>query len=723
MAFGISRASLGTAFLKFFKIGRLTFGSGGASSYKELFSPQRDDYRAAYEQNVWAYRGINAIASAAGRIPFKVAEKTAAGNLETVESHPLIALLENPNPFMTRQDIVELLFIFAESTGDGNWLLDDGGNEGRALGQKMKLSQVKEIWPLPSHELKPIPDPKEFVKGYRFKPEGQGKHEDFSVSEVLRIQYPSPCSMLQGLGALKPVGGDLAADLYAQGFERFIMKNLAANIIFLKTDGAFTPDQEEEYRRSLANVFKNVKIGFMQSGLDFATPQIAAKDLPFLELDARRQKRILGALGVPPIMAGSEDAKYDNADQQKRFFWGDTMRPKLNRLAGMLTKKLHALGESDRLVVIPDLSEVQELQPDAKLRAETGYIWRKSGVPLNDVIKHFGVPGMDEVEGGDVPMVESGLMPLEDAIDPAEEGELGPDPNDLAPKPGDNPKPEEEDPADEEGRDISGDKTRGPISDKALDDAHWKRFIATSEPGFRRLRASVKGFFRIQKKETLARLNSLYRSIGVPNSGVMTKDARVQLVLIDLEGDSRKLAKRAAPIIKSIYRKLGEQAIEDVGASIDFNIDSPRAVEFLTDHVFKFSFDVNKATRARLTVILEEKFAQGATQAEITKAIQAEFGLWERWRAARIARTESGIAGNSGIHEGMIQAGVTEKRWISSRDAKVRDTHKVADGQQVGIDEPFDVGGTLLDYPGDPNGPAEEIINCRCSVRAARTKI
>jgi hypothetical protein len=32
------------------------------------------------------------------------------------------------------------------------------------------------------------------------------------------------------------------------------------------------------------------------------------------------------------------------------------------------------------------------------------------------------------------------------------------------------------------------------------------------------------------------------------------------------------------------------------------------------------------------------------------------------------------------------------------------------------MDEPFEVDGELLDYPGDPTGSAANVINCRCAV-------
>lgn len=60
--------------------------------------------------------------------------------------------------------------------------------------------------------------------------------------------------------------------------------------------------------------------------------------------------------------------------------------------------------------------------------------------------------------------------------------------------------------------------------------------------------------------------------------------------------------------------------------------------------------------------------------------------------------------------------GYLEKKWISRKDDRVRHTHVLADGQSVSIYGVFTVGGFPLKYPGDPMGPPQEVINCRCCV-------
>lgn len=57
-----------------------------------------------------------------------------------------------------------------------------------------------------------------------------------------------------------------------------------------------------------------------------------------------------------------------------------------------------------------------------------------------------------------------------------------------------------------------------------------------------------------------------------------------------------------------------------------------------------------------------------------------------------------------------------ERVWLSTSDARTRETHRLADGQRVAMDQPFIVGGAPLMFPGDPSGPPQEVIQCRCTV-------
>ena len=57
---------------------------------------------------------------------------------------------------------------------------------------------------------------------------------------------------------------------------------------------------------------------------------------------------------------------------------------------------------------------------------------------------------------------------------------------------------------------------------------------------------------------------------------------------------------------------------------------------------------------------------------------------------------------------------VERNEWLSQRDGNVRESHSDADGQVRNLTEPFDIGGYSLSFPGDPSGPAVEVVNCRC---------
>lgn len=94
-----------------------------------------------------------------------------------------------------------------------------------------------------------------------------------------------------------------------------------------------------------------------------------------------------------------------------------------------------------------------------------------------------------------------------------------------------------------------------------------------------------------------------------------------------------------------------------------------------------------------------------------------------RWQALRIARTETTTIGNyASLQAAKNSKLVLLKEWVSIQDERTRHRpvnfydHLVMNGVTVGIDEKFNVSNDLLDYPGDTNAEAGDIINCRCGL-------
>lgn len=124
---------------------------------------------------------------------------------------------------------------------------------------------------------------------------------------------------------------------------------------------------------------------------------------------------------------------------------------------------------------------------------------------------------------------------------------------------------------------------------------------------------------------------------------------------------------------------------------------------------------------------METGLARGESNQDMAARVQqvltATGSEYWRGRALTVARTESLGAVNAGAFAGAVRDAAERgdpdpgKVWLSTvGDGRTRPTHVEADGQRRPLHSPFRVGGASLLFPGDPRGPAGEIINCRCSL-------
>jgi len=112
---------------------------------------------------------------------------------------------------------------------------------------------------------------------------------------------------------------------------------------------------------------------------------------------------------------------------------------------------------------------------------------------------------------------------------------------------------------------------------------------------------------------------------------------------------------------------------------------------------------------------VELGLGEADTAALIQRRVGELGGQLSRLRSRIISRTESHAASNASTQMAAKASGLPmQKEWIASGGERTRIAHAAAHGQKVGIDEPFVVGGELIQQPGDTNGSAANIINCRC---------
>lgn len=176
------------------------------------------------------------------------------------------------------------------------------------------------------------------------------------------------------------------------------------------------------------------------------------------------------------------------------------------------------------------------------------------------------------------------------------------------------------------------------------------------------------------------------------------------------------------------YNAGATTAIYKVGLKGTFNLTNPKIATMLSTRANMISGEVGKELFDGIISTVTKGFVeQGLNPLELAKVLTDEFDSLSLFRARAIARTETLVATERAQADMFTAVGVERKRWIATLDEITRLSHLKAHGQIVDMDEPFelesDYGGVdELMHPGDPEGPPEQVINCRCDMVPEVTK-
>lgn len=160
---------------------------------------------------------------------------------------------------------------------------------------------------------------------------------------------------------------------------------------------------------------------------------------------------------------------------------------------------------------------------------------------------------------------------------------------------------------------------------------------------------------------------------------------------------------------------------------IRFDLSDPNLIEYLAQH----SEDPLLPPRAHPELLDMTVWNVHNINAQVTQGIvqgEAPDKVAERLKnvthmnevaSIRTARTMMIGSRNAGYLQSLHNAekwGVNlRKVWYCRHDKKTRDSHLALDGVDVDTNAEFP---NRCQFPGDPNGPAEEVYNCRCRMES-----
>ena len=622
---------------------------------------------------------------------------------QEVTNGPLYDLLHRVNPHWTMSRLVAMHEYSMCLWGECYWFLERG-QSGRQPPQ--------EIWWGRSDRVYVYPDPVNYISGYGYLSLMGAMPVGYTPDEVIAFRYANPANQWRGLSPL--AAARLAADTSSAALKS--NRNIFANgvqmggAIFPKGGTSLTLDQAEAIEQDIARRFKGVdkahRWGVFRYEAELKEVGITPKDAEFLGLLKWSLEDVCRAYGVPLDLVGGQRT-YENVNAALLALWVHTIIPEKRMIEEEIGEQLLPMfpGQADSVEF--DTSDVAVLQEDnaaawtvADRQIAQGALtineWRLS-------------QGLKPVAWGDVWWAQMSLTPMfKDPIkEPAPVAIVKPPEPKLLPAPATEAEPEAEAEGMMEGEQMPRSRMAEIAYGSQEHIERWQAFARSTESLEQRLTPIVQGLFRQQQDAVLARLRG--RSARSP--------ADVADEPFDMARWLREFRATVRPIITTVVAEAGAAIWRQLNLTGTFDVSDPRIVQFIEARAQRFAQAVNETTWTALKTSLVEGLGDGEDIPSLAARVLSVMGDRIRSAPETIARTEVISSYNAGIWEAWRQSSVVvKKRWLATLDERVRDAHREAHGQTVGLNDPFDVGGEHLQYPGDGAGSPENIIQCRCTM-------
>lgn len=376
-----------------------------------------------YQQNAIAFRCIHMIKQAVASLEVNLYEKDSKGNKIELNNHPILNILNNPNPMQSGDDFIgELVAFFLIS---GNAFIYNAS----------KSDNIKQIYNLKPDDVKVISD-KLMPQSYEvdgLTPKRIDVDQVTGKSFICQIKDFNPLNPWYGQSRLQAAAHSIDTFNAAQKWNYNLLKNGAkpSGVINVKGDTPLTIEQYNELKENIERNWQganNSNKPQILGNLEWKPMSLSPQDMDFMNNQIMSARYIANAFGVPSQLLNiPESQTFSNYEQANLSFWQDTAIPIANTIyAGLVRWLKHCYKGNYFLEVNED--KITALDPIRKDRAE-----RLKGLVAGGILtinEARDAMDFEPIAGGDELYISGSQVPLsaiDDMNEPILETEMGKD--------------------------------------------------------------------------------------------------------------------------------------------------------------------------------------------------------------------------------------------------------------------------------------------------------
>lgn len=717
-------------------------------------SPTPEGLLNLYVENLWVHTCLSMLGTAVAGAPWQLKRwNESTGQGDVVSDHPAIDLLERPYPGATYETLVQVAVqhLFLGGNGYQEKVRADSAID------REKPGPVLELRPLLPTKMRVFVSPTKGVEKYVYRPNLTDL--DLDPDDVLHLKLQDPRSEVNGIGPARPAWLTTRLDHQSLRWNAGFFQRGATPGVILETPEKIPPAERtrivSDFDEKFGGVDKSHRTACLPYGLKAVPFGQTMREMQFRELRRMTREEIMAAFRVPPILAGILDgASYANAFVQLQIFRDYVVLPLLRYVFAMLTASvLSEYEDGAGLYLEPDVSEMRLPDEEDRELARAVQLVTAQIISVDEARALLGIAQREETTpapaptstpatepeapaaksaprlNGRAPLIAGHLArgdgrtwfarlsknaPHLVAVERRRPSVVAVQRESRQPTTGTPARRAEFQKSGGEGDAATDDEGGRPVTPyrlaKARDRAEGK-LAPKAEKLFQ-------AYLDAQRERVVALLR---RKLGVRKAG----DDAAPSVDITEEELRDVLAEPLTRALQDVLR----QGMQDGGRSeadamrVDFGVPNEETVKYLEERTTNLEDVLKKDTARAVKDSLAAGHEAGDNPLELIERI-AESGSFAQSRAQRIARTELHAATGAGAHAQQKASGVTQKQWLASPDAATREDHREMSGQVVDIDDPFlTPDGEELEYPGDPNGSAAQIVNCRCQSISIRETV